>query len=197
MIPNALRLYEWRWSVYIWGVPSFLFVVICYWYETQSVKAFRSTRRQLDRLSSFQAHPPFSIILRAVEIINLHQSQALFMSQYPHRISSQPPKVVHHSFLQRSCMNVTLTEATPHGVTLNIMPRKEVPLLGSPETRAISIINIWSFIFRLVCTPVGHAHLNIMSSSFPPDELRQIVKEVATLLKERKETISVAETVCI
>ncbi|KAF1942438.1 hypothetical protein EJ02DRAFT_345444 [Clathrospora elynae] len=30
--------------------------------------------------------------------------------------------------------------------------------------------------------------------SFPPEELRQIVQEVATLLKERKETISVAET---
>jgi nicotinamide mononucleotide (NMN) deamidase PncC len=32
--------------------------------------------------------------------------------------------------------------------------------------------------------------------SFPPDDLRQIVQEVATLLKERKETVSVAETVC-
>ena len=30
---------------------------------------------------------------------------------------------------------------------------------------------------------------------FPPEELRQIVQEVATLLKERKETVSVAETV--
>jgi hypothetical protein len=30
---------------------------------------------------------------------------------------------------------------------------------------------------------------------FPPEELRQIVQQVATLLKERKETISVAETV--
>ncbi|KAF2244739.1 competence/damage-inducible protein-like protein cinA [Trematosphaeria pertusa] len=33
-----------------------------------------------------------------------------------------------------------------------------------------------------------------MSSSFPPDEVREIVQEVAALLKERKETISVAET---
>ncbi|KAH7119026.1 competence/damage-inducible protein-like protein cinA [Dendryphion nanum] len=33
-----------------------------------------------------------------------------------------------------------------------------------------------------------------MSSSFPPPELREIVEEVAKLLKERKETISVAET---
>ncbi|KAF2134387.1 hypothetical protein P153DRAFT_371777 [Dothidotthia symphoricarpi CBS 119687] len=32
------------------------------------------------------------------------------------------------------------------------------------------------------------------SSTFPPAELREIVKEVATLLKERSETISVAET---
>ncbi|KAL1609626.1 hypothetical protein SLS59_001134 [Nothophoma quercina] len=32
------------------------------------------------------------------------------------------------------------------------------------------------------------------TSSFPPGELKKIVKEVATLLKERKETISVAET---
>ncbi|KAJ4375241.1 hypothetical protein N0V83_002327 [Neocucurbitaria cava] len=32
------------------------------------------------------------------------------------------------------------------------------------------------------------------SSSFPPEELRQIVQELAALLKERKETISVAET---
>lgn len=33
------------------------------------------------------------------------------------------------------------------------------------------------------------------TSSFPPSELREIVKEVATLLKDRKETVSVAETV--
>lgn len=33
------------------------------------------------------------------------------------------------------------------------------------------------------------------SPVFPPEELRQIVQEVATLLKERKETISIAETV--
>ncbi|KAL6707815.1 hypothetical protein ACN47E_003715 [Coniothyrium glycines] len=32
------------------------------------------------------------------------------------------------------------------------------------------------------------------STGFPPQELRQIVHEVASLLKERKETISVAET---
>jgi PncC family amidohydrolase len=32
------------------------------------------------------------------------------------------------------------------------------------------------------------------SSAFPPDSLREIVQEVASLLKERKETISVAET---
>ena len=35
------------------------------------------------------------------------------------------------------------------------------------------------------------------TSSFPPHELRSIVKEVATLLKDRKETISVAETVTL
>lgn len=33
------------------------------------------------------------------------------------------------------------------------------------------------------------------SSSFPPPELREIATEVASLLKARKETISVAETV--
>ncbi|PVH94395.1 competence/damage-inducible protein-like protein cinA [Periconia macrospinosa] len=33
-----------------------------------------------------------------------------------------------------------------------------------------------------------------MASTFPPEELRQIVQEVAALLKERNETISVAET---
>jgi len=33
------------------------------------------------------------------------------------------------------------------------------------------------------------------SSTFPPEELKAIVQEVATLLKERNETISVAETV--
>ena len=35
----------------------------------------------------------------------------------------------------------------------------------------------------------------MVASSFPPPELRELVKEVATLLKDRKETISVAETV--
>ena len=33
------------------------------------------------------------------------------------------------------------------------------------------------------------------ASSFPPSAVRDIVAEVATLLKERKESISVAETV--
>ena len=33
-------------------------------------------------------------------------------------------------------------------------------------------------------------------AEFPPDKVRVIVKEVAALLKERNETISVAETVC-
>ncbi|KAJ4347229.1 uncharacterized protein N0V89_011168 [Didymosphaeria variabile] len=33
-----------------------------------------------------------------------------------------------------------------------------------------------------------------MSSPFPPPELREITQEVASLLQERKETISVAET---
>ncbi|KAF2634530.1 competence/damage-inducible protein-like protein cinA [Massarina eburnea CBS 473.64] len=33
-----------------------------------------------------------------------------------------------------------------------------------------------------------------MTSPFPPPELREIVQEVASLLKDRKETISVAET---
>lgn len=34
-----------------------------------------------------------------------------------------------------------------------------------------------------------------MASAFPPASLRPILKEVAELLKQRKETISVAETV--
>lgn len=42
-------------------------------------------------------------------------------------------------------------------------------------------------------TPASKSRMS--SSSFPPPELREIVKEVATLLKDRKETISVAETV--
>jgi hypothetical protein len=33
------------------------------------------------------------------------------------------------------------------------------------------------------------------SSEFPPESIRAIVTEVANLLKERKETITVAETV--
>ncbi|KAL7771001.1 hypothetical protein CFE70_000941 [Pyrenophora teres f. teres 0-1] len=36
--------------------------------------------------------------------------------------------------------------------------------------------------------------LSMHTSVFPPEELRYIVQEVATLLKERKETVSVAET---
>jgi hypothetical protein len=34
------------------------------------------------------------------------------------------------------------------------------------------------------------------AKEFPPREVRAIVSEVAALLKERKETVSVAETVC-
>ena len=37
--------------------------------------------------------------------------------------------------------------------------------------------------------------LTMSSAKFPPEELKQIVEEVASLLKERGETISVAETV--
>jgi hypothetical protein len=34
------------------------------------------------------------------------------------------------------------------------------------------------------------------ASEFPPEKVRAVVSEVASLLKERKETVSVAETVC-
>lgn len=34
-----------------------------------------------------------------------------------------------------------------------------------------------------------------MSDSFPPEQLRTIAQEVSTLLKEKKETVAVAETV--
>jgi hypothetical protein len=34
-----------------------------------------------------------------------------------------------------------------------------------------------------------------MANDFPPEKVRAIVSEVAMLLKERKETVSVAETV--
>jgi hypothetical protein len=34
------------------------------------------------------------------------------------------------------------------------------------------------------------------AKEFPPQQVRAIVLEVASLLKERKESISVAETVC-
>lgn len=36
-----------------------------------------------------------------------------------------------------------------------------------------------------------------MTAEFPPASVRAIVQEVAGLLKERKETVSVAETVCV
>ena len=35
-----------------------------------------------------------------------------------------------------------------------------------------------------------------MANDFPPEKVRAIVAEVASLLKEKKETVSVAETVC-
>lgn len=37
--------------------------------------------------------------------------------------------------------------------------------------------------------------MTMASPDFPPTELREIVNEVASLLKDRKETLSVAETV--
>lgn len=40
-----------------------------------------------------------------------------------------------------------------------------------------------------------HHHQIMSSTTFLPDELKQIAQEVASLLKDRKETISVAETV--
>ena len=35
-----------------------------------------------------------------------------------------------------------------------------------------------------------------MTKDFPPQKVQAIVAEVAALLKEKKETVSVAETVC-
>jgi len=35
------------------------------------------------------------------------------------------------------------------------------------------------------------------AKEFPPEKVRAIVQEVAALLKERKESVSVAETVCL
>ena len=36
-----------------------------------------------------------------------------------------------------------------------------------------------------------------MASSFPPPEVGDIASEVSTLLKERSESVCVAETVCL
>jgi hypothetical protein len=38
--------------------------------------------------------------------------------------------------------------------------------------------------------------MSMAASEFPPKAVRAIVHDVAFLLKERKETVSVAETVC-
>lgn len=40
-------------------------------------------------------------------------------------------------------------------------------------------------------------HRAMSSVDFPPSAVKEVVQEVAALLKERKETISVAETVCV
>jgi hypothetical protein len=48
------------------------------------------------------------------------------------------------------------------------------------------------FLYSNIDSP---SSITMAPPSFPPEDLRQIVQEVATLLKERKETISVAETV--
>jgi hypothetical protein len=56
-------------------------------------------------------------------------------------------------------------------------------LLHSPNYFSVALV-----------TTLSQRHA-MSSSAFPPESLRQIVQEVATLLKERKETISVAETV--
>jgi hypothetical protein len=39
--------------------------------------------------------------------------------------------------------------------------------------------------------------VSMAASDFPPKAVRAIVQDVASLLKERNETVSVAETVCI
>ena len=39
--------------------------------------------------------------------------------------------------------------------------------------------------------------MSMAASDFPPKAVREIVQDVASLLKERKETVSVAETVRI
>jgi hypothetical protein len=46
--------------------------------------------------------------------------------------------------------------------------------------------------------PVSKKFITKMSAAneFPPEKVRAVVSEVASLLKERKETVSVAETVC-
>lgn len=47
-------------------------------------------------------------------------------------------------------------------------------------------------------TPASKRFLNMSAAKeFPPEKVRAIVQEVASLLKERKESVSVAETVSI
>lgn len=62
----------------------------------------------------------------------------------------------------------------------------------SPASRRLALLNSSILPYS---RPVSKHTATMSTSSFPPQELREIVKEVATLLKDRKETISVAETV--
>lgn len=50
--------------------------------------------------------------------------------------------------------------------------------------------------YNTLQTLVRFISTNKMAKEFPPEKVRAIVTEVATLLKEKKETVSVAETVC-
>ena len=42
---------------------------------------------------------------------------------------------------------------------------------------------------------IAKARRLMMASSFPPSSVQEVVSEVASLLKQRKETVSIAETV--
>ena len=53
---------------------------------------------------------------------------------------------------------------------------------------------IFAYTSTFVTIPVRRMS-NSGSSEFPPKAIREIVTEVTTLLKERNETVSVAETV--
>jgi hypothetical protein len=113
-----------------------------------------------------------NIIFANIDVEKLHLEEAKDNGSYPHIASCR-------SYPTCACESSLLTSTS----------------MLICKTASFSRVRILRFRSYYKLSRIIARSVTMSSSTFPPEELKAIMQEVATLLKERQETISVAETV--